>query len=160
MHLGSPPQGPLRHLIGDRYAHLLGGTISTPTALPSSVLPSGIGTPIVQHPAIPQVEGSALPNSDSAGSQGFSSITDYELILAISGDEPLIRRLNRLPGAVVETCTTSGKGSDAHWRLNPADVVSLLEEIVNAPTEEDNLEGLHPLGVPTHLELEPDYDEP
>jgi trehalose 6-phosphate synthase complex regulatory subunit len=37
-------------------------------------------------------------------------------VLAISGDEKLLRRLNELDGA--ETCSTSGRGTDAKWRVD------------------------------------------
>lgn len=52
------------------------------------------------------------------------------MVLALTGDEPLIRRLNRLEEA--QTCSTSGKGSDAMWRLPLAQVLDTLNVFVSA----------------------------
>ena len=55
--------------------------------------------------------------------------------------------MNQLPqaggAAVVETASTSGKGSDANWRLDVGGegVVSLLEELVHAKPEEEGVKG-------------------
>lgn len=69
-------------------------------------------------------------NGTTTGTSGkVGGSSDFELILALTGDEPLIRRLNGLEEA--QTCTTSGKGSDAMWRLPATDVLGALEKIVN-----------------------------
>ncbi|GLB44275.1 hypothetical protein LshimejAT787_1602050 [Lyophyllum shimeji] len=40
---------------------------------------------------------------------------DFDFILAVSGAEKLLRRLNEFDEA--ETCSTSARGTDARWRL-------------------------------------------
>lgn len=57
-------------------------------------------------------------------------VNEIDFVLAVSGDEKLLRRLNDLDHA--ETCSTRGKGSDAKWRLEPKDVVSTLLEFAGA----------------------------
>ncbi|KAF5367337.1 hypothetical protein D9615_010280 [Tricholomella constricta] len=52
---------------------------------------------------------------------------DLDFVLAVSGDEKLLRRLNDLDGA--ETCSTSGRGTDARWRLEPGMVVGVLRTL-------------------------------
>ncbi|EIN05673.1 hypothetical protein PUNSTDRAFT_145633 [Punctularia strigosozonata HHB-11173 SS5] len=54
---------------------------------------------------------------------------DWDFVLAISGDEKLLRRLNELD--IAETCSTSMRGSDAKWRLKPEDAVKVLEQFAN-----------------------------
>ena len=53
---------------------------------------------------------------------------DLDFVLAISGDEKLLRRLNEFDAA--ETCSTRGKGTDARWRLDKTAVVGVLEQLV------------------------------
>lgn len=48
-------------------------------------------------------------------------------VFAMSGDEKLLRRLNELDNA--ETVSTSRKGTDAKWKLDPNDVVSVLGQL-------------------------------
>jgi hypothetical protein len=51
-------------------------------------------------------------------------------VLAVSGDEKLLRRLNDLDGA--ETCYTKGKGTtDAKWHLDRGEVVKTLWQFAN-----------------------------
>lgn len=47
-------------------------------------------------------------------------------VFAVSGDEKLLRRLNELDNA--ETVSTSRKGTDAKWKLDPREVVSVLSQ--------------------------------
>jgi hypothetical protein len=48
-----------------------------------------------------------------------------DFVLALSGDEQLLRRLNDMNGA--ETCYTKAKGTtDAKWKLDPGEVVKTL----------------------------------
>lgn len=47
-------------------------------------------------------------------------------VFAVSGDEKLLRRLNELDHA--ETISTSRKGTDAKWKLDPKEVVSVLSQ--------------------------------
>ena len=55
------------------------------------------------------------------------SATEFDYVLAVGKDEKLMRRLNELDDA--ETCSTSGKGTDAKWKLEPAQVVPSLWRI-------------------------------
>ncbi|PFH45853.1 glycosyltransferase family 20 protein [Amanita thiersii Skay4041] len=48
-----------------------------------------------------------------------------DLLIAISSDEKLLRRLNEFDNS--ETCSTSGKGTDAKWKLDAADAKNVLE---------------------------------
>ena len=48
-------------------------------------------------------------------------------VFAVSGDEKLLRRLNELDNA--ETVSTSRKGTDAKWKLEPREVVSVLSQL-------------------------------
>ncbi|KAH0834220.1 glycosyltransferase family 20 protein [Lanmaoa asiatica] len=48
-------------------------------------------------------------------------------VFAVSGDEKLLRRLNELDNA--ETVSTSRRGTDAKWKLDPKDVVSVLGQL-------------------------------
>ncbi|KAF8126309.1 glycosyltransferase family 20 protein [Boletus edulis] len=48
-------------------------------------------------------------------------------VFAVSGDEKLLRRLNELDNA--ETVSTSRKGTDAKWKLDPKDVMSVLSQL-------------------------------
>ena len=47
-------------------------------------------------------------------------------VFAVSGDEKLLRRLNELDNA--ETVSTSRKGTDAKWKLDPREVLSVLSQ--------------------------------
>lgn len=49
---------------------------------------------------------------------------DVDLLLCMGTDEKLLSRLNELHNA--ETVTTSGKGSDAKWRLTVPEVIPTL----------------------------------
>jgi len=66
--------------------------------------------------------------SDEPSSGSVSS--EYDLLFALTGDEPLIRRLNRLEEA--QTCSTSGKGSDARWRLPDTEALDVLRKLLVA----------------------------
>ena len=55
---------------------------------------------------------------------------DGEFLMAISGDEKLLRRLNELGYA--ETVSTSDEGTDAKWRLPASGVISTLNEFAKA----------------------------
>ncbi len=54
--------------------------------------------------------------------------TEFDFVLAVGKDEKLMRRLNELDNA--ETCSTSGKGTDAKWKLEPEQVVPSLRRFV------------------------------
>jgi hypothetical protein len=59
---------------------------------------------------------------------------DFDFVLAVSGDEKLLRRLNELDGA--ETCYTKGQkgkgGTDARWKLDRGEAVRVLWLFANA----------------------------
>jgi trehalose 6-phosphate synthase/phosphatase len=54
---------------------------------------------------------------------------DLGFMLAIGSDEKLLRRLNDLDNA--ETCSTSNKGTDAKWKLEPKEVAKVLWTFAN-----------------------------
>lgn len=56
--------------------------------------------------------------------------TDLDFLLAISSDEKLLRRLNEFD--VAETCSTSGRGTDAKWKLDAAHARAVLAQFVNS----------------------------
>jgi trehalose 6-phosphate synthase/phosphatase len=64
----------------------------------------------------------------SGGSSGLmggdGGVEETDFMLAISSDERLLRRLNENDGA--ETVSTSGKATDARWRIGYDDVRSVL----------------------------------
>ena len=79
--------------------------------------------------------------SGGYGGSGGSGGGDYngggeelDFLLAISGDEKLLRRLNDFDCA--ETCSTSGRGTDAKWKLevqggvNAEEAVRVLRALV------------------------------
>ena len=51
--------------------------------------------------------------------------TEFDFVLAVGKDEKLMRRLNELDNA--ETCSTSNRGTDAKWKLDPDQVVPALQ---------------------------------
>ena len=56
--------------------------------------------------------------------------TDVDFVLAVGKDEKLMRRLNELDNA--ETCSTSGRGTDAKWKLGADQVVPALWRFAEA----------------------------
>jgi hypothetical protein len=132
---GAMPRPPSPGLFA---THLLPGT-HQPTG-------PGAGTPTVEDEdyvhggTLPSIgEGQPLVSVGGGGGGGGGVVLDeqsssasceYDLVFALTGDEPLIRRLNRLEEA--QTCSTSGKGSDAMWRLPAADALAVLRKLVAA----------------------------
>ncbi|KAF8063976.1 alpha,alpha-trehalose-phosphate synthase [Lyophyllum atratum] len=55
---------------------------------------------------------------------------EERFVLAVSGDEKLLRRLNEVDGA--ETCSTSGRGTDARWRVEGGSVGGVLSALADA----------------------------
>ncbi|KAI5992797.1 glycosyltransferase family 20 protein [Pisolithus albus] len=72
------------------------------------------------------IGGGAGRTSSSTGGR-VSSAVDSTLVLAIGGDEKLLRRLNELDDA--ETVSTSRRGTDAKWKLDPREVLGVLEAL-------------------------------
>ena len=61
---------------------------------------------------------------DRDGSTETENATEFDFVLAVGKDEKLMRRLNELDNS--ETCSTSSKGTDAKWKLEPEQVVPAL----------------------------------
>lgn len=55
---------------------------------------------------------------------------DVGFVLALGGDEKLLRRLNDLDHS--ETCSTTNKDTDAKWKLEPTEVSKTLWTFANA----------------------------
>jgi len=53
---------------------------------------------------------------------------EVDFLLAISSDEKLLSRLNEFDGS--ETVSTSGKGTDAKWRLESEAALGVLRAFV------------------------------
>ncbi|KAF5344537.1 hypothetical protein D9758_016487 [Tetrapyrgos nigripes] len=57
---------------------------------------------------------------------------EWDFVLAVSGDEKLLRRLGELDQCETMTISTSGKGSDAKWRMSSGRAGEVLGELANA----------------------------
>ena len=68
-----------------------------------------------------------LSSSTSAGGGGGPTEDEIDFLLAISSDEKLLTRLNEIDGA--ETVSSSGKGTDAKWKLEGEEVVGVLKAL-------------------------------
>ncbi|KZS89294.1 hypothetical protein SISNIDRAFT_431860 [Sistotremastrum niveocremeum HHB9708] len=84
----------------------------------------------ILHPGGPVQTATSRPSAWAEDIAEGVDVNEIDFVLAVSGDEKLLRRLNDLDHA--ETCSTRGKGSDAKWRLEPKDVVSTLLEFAGA----------------------------
>jgi hypothetical protein len=111
--------------LGERYALRI-----IPGATSFLVIPSNISRSSAVG-AILQPGGPSGVASYAFGSGGADNIVDVvhhsgeiDFVMAIGGDQKLLRRLNELDNA--ETVTTSRKGSDAKWRLKRDEVLSTL----------------------------------
>ncbi|KAG6333800.1 hypothetical protein ID866_5295 [Astraeus odoratus] len=67
------------------------------------------------------------PGGAGVGVGRVTSTDEAAFVLAIGGDEKLLRRLNELDNA--ETVSTSRKGTDAKWKLDPREVLGVLETL-------------------------------
>jgi len=77
--------------------------------------------------AIPREE-TPFAGAGSYGAGGYDESATHgevDFLLAISSDEKLLRRLNEFDGS--ETVSTSGKGTDAKWRLESEAAVGVLK---------------------------------
>ncbi|KAF8903066.1 alpha,alpha-trehalose-phosphate synthase [Mucidula mucida] len=103
--------------LGERFGlRIIPGTDSF-LVLPSNISRStAVGA--ILHPGGPG-------NAPLTGRADFDSGDEWEFVLAVSSDEKLLRRLNELDSA--ETCSTSGKGTDAKWRVEKWQSVDLLK---------------------------------
>jgi len=110
--------------LGERYAlRIIPGETSF-LVIPSNISrSSAVG-------AILQPGGPTSNVSYDFASGGADDVTDtvhrgnIDFVMAIGGDQKLLRRLNELDNA--ETVTTAWKGSDAKWRLGKENVLATL----------------------------------
>ncbi|KAF9556929.1 hypothetical protein CPC08DRAFT_764923 [Agrocybe pediades] len=67
-------------------------------------------------------------NPSGGGGDNNSGVDDTDFLLAVSSDEKLLRRLGEFDGA--ETVSTSGKGTDAKWKLESEEAGAVLKSFV------------------------------
>lgn len=108
--INSPKTG-LRIIPNESNFIVLPSNISRSTAVGAILRPGG---PAQSVPTMWFSQAEAEPSQDS----------DVDLLLCMGADEKLLSRLNELHNA--ETVTTSGKGSDAKWRLAVPEVIPTL----------------------------------
>ncbi|CAK5279906.1 unnamed protein product [Mycena citricolor] len=112
----------LRIIPGDNSFLVLPNNVSRSTAVGAILHPGGPTSAIGQQRGWPT--GGQFGSDDDAIAQG-----DLDLLLAITGDEHLIRRLNEFD--VAETVATGGKAAtDARWTLG-SNVVETLSVLAN-----------------------------
>ena len=116
----------LRIIPGQNSFLVLPNNISRSTAVGAIMHPGG--------PACsPRGGGSGVGENEYDSQLGSVSTgrgvagSDSTLVLAIGGDEKLLRRLNELES--VESVSTSRKGTDAKWKLDPREVLGALETL-------------------------------
>lgn len=113
--------------LGERYGlRIIPGSTSF-LVLPNNISRStAVGA--ILHPGGPahSPRSSSMPDLDvpvngGGGEAGF--------VFAVGSDEKLLRRLNELDNA--ETVSTSGKGTDAKWKLDAGDVGDVMRLFAN-----------------------------
>ncbi|KAG6371761.1 glycosyltransferase family 20-domain-containing protein [Boletus reticuloceps] len=82
----------------------------------------------ILHPGGP-AQSCGLAASLSSRHDGASGDETHS-VFAVSGDKKLLRWLNELDN--VETVSTSRKGTDAKWKLDPKDVMLVLSQLAGA----------------------------
>ncbi|KAJ7102405.1 glycosyltransferase family 20 protein [Mycena belliarum] len=102
----------LRIIPGDNSFLVLPNNVSRSTAVGAILHPGGPAQ------AGPHARGGWLSPDPAGGADGDVGVDggERDLILAVTGDEKLIRRLNEFDAA--ETVSTGGKATDARWRLD------------------------------------------
>ncbi|KAJ7139621.1 alpha,alpha-trehalose-phosphate synthase [Mycena epipterygia] len=105
----------LRIIPGDNSFLVLPNNVSRSTAVGAILHPGG--------PAQTTLQRGGWMSPDSGGDDGLAH-GDLDLILAVSSDEKLIRRLNEFDAA--ETVATGGKVTDAKWKLDAGKVLETL----------------------------------
>jgi len=112
----------LRIIPGKNSFLVLPNNISRSTAVGAILHPGG--------PARSPLSGTRGPWISS----DFDEVTNVgeglDLLVAISSDEKLLRRLNEFDSS--ETCSTSGRRTDAKWKLDPSEARNVLELFVRA----------------------------
>jgi hypothetical protein len=63
------------------------------------------------------------------GSSSGAGHDEHDFMLAVSSDEKLLRRLNEFD--IAETVSTSGRGTDAKWKLDSEEAASALTVFAN-----------------------------
>ena len=104
----------LRIIPGSTSFLVLPNNISRSTAVGAILHPGG--------PARNQMTARAAWLSPDATEA--DNATEFDYVFTVGKDEKLMRRLNELDNA--ETCSTSGKGTDAKWKLKAEEVVPAL----------------------------------
>jgi trehalose 6-phosphate synthase complex regulatory subunit len=120
--------------LGERYGLRIVPGANSFLVLPSNISRStAVGTvlrslanEVLLSPSIVQKEGLSYTFHHD-GSPARGDAEDVDIILTISADERLLRRMNDVDSA--ETCSTSGKGTDAKWVLDRGDVFYVLEKL-------------------------------
>jgi trehalose 6-phosphate synthase complex regulatory subunit len=115
--------------LGERY-----GLRIIPGANSFLVLPNNISRSTavgaILHPGGPaHSPRSSIPDLDVPVNGSVGRETGF--VFAVGGDEKLLRRLNELDNA--ETVSTSGKGTDAKWKLDAGDVGEVMWTFANCP---------------------------
>jgi trehalose 6-phosphate synthase complex regulatory subunit len=84
------------------------------------------------HPGGPTRASSRVGYEDAGYGDGDGVEDSHDFVLAVSSDEKLLGRLNELDHS--ETCSTSGKGTDAKWKLEAGGVeaIRVLEMFAGA----------------------------
>lgn len=109
----------LRIIPGSNSFLVLPNNISRSTAVGAILHPGGPA----HSPRSSSMPDLDIPVNGGGGEAGF--------VFAVGGDEKLLRRLNELDNA--ETVSTSGKGTDARWKLSAEDVGDVMWLFANCP---------------------------
>lgn len=116
----------LRIIPGKSSFLILPSNISRSSAVGSILSPGGPGNSTLNLSTSPIWS----INADFDRPEVDTDHDDGEFLMAISGDEKLLRRLNELGYA--ETVSTSDEGTDAKWRLPASGVIPTLYEFAKA----------------------------
>lgn len=108
----------LRIIPGSNSFLVLPNNISRSTAVGAILHPGGPA-----HSPRSSVPDLDVPVNGGGGETGF--------VFSVGSDEKLLRRLNELDNA--ETVSTSGKGTDAKWKLDAEDVGDVMWLFANCP---------------------------
>ncbi|KAJ3895267.1 glycosyltransferase family 20 protein [Lentinula edodes] len=114
----------LRIIPGANSFLVLPTKISRSTAVGAILHPDGPAqSPFAgARPWMTITESEVVPSSAQIGEK-------WDCILGLSSDENLLRRLAEL--SIAETCSTSGKGTDASWKIERVRVLPFLESLAS-----------------------------
>ncbi|THV02744.1 hypothetical protein K435DRAFT_962884 [Dendrothele bispora CBS 962.96] len=117
--------------LGERYGlRIIPGTNSF-LVLPNNISrSSAVGA--ILHPGGPAYS-PLVGRSTWMGIEDIVSAVpeEWDFVLAMSGDEKLLRRLGELDQAETVTISTSGKGTDAHWKMSRGRAGEVLGELAS-----------------------------